>query len=400
MTPSARRHGVGSRKHAESGPGRHATSGGTPSAALRAVVTRANTVWTAVRTRLGRRGSVIAGIVTGLLLLTVIAGVLLSSRASVKVPSLIGVSEADAGRRAKALGLTLVVRGTELSVGVAKGLVASQDPTAGVVVSAGSKLTVVISAGSGTFAMPDLTGLTLEAARELLRAKGVDVRFVTSPSTAPSGTVISSEPAPGTPVSVGAVVRLTIAASGGGLPLADLSGSSFVLDPAPPASDVASDAAFSVATRLADLLRSAGATVSMTRSVAGAAAAPSVADRLTATHDASATVLIGFSVATSGLEGLQVLTVPHGVVPTSVVEVSAPLADAVFASLRADFASVSTLTANADPVMVGSGLAAVGIRLGSVEAPTDRKLFANPAWADLMARDVFRGLAAIYGGAS
>lgn len=323
----------------------------------------------------------------------------LSSRPSVRVPSLVGITRAIATQRLNALGLKLVVKGTQLSPNVAKGAVASQDPTAGVLVSPGSDVTVLVSAGTDTFAIPDVLGLTLDAARTTLRAKGLEVLFSTAQSDQPTGTVISQTPAAGVKVSDGDVVRLTVA-GGAATITADLSDSSFAIDPVPPATARALDPTYAVGRRLSELLTAAGAAVTMTRDTTGVASTPGDAARLDIAKDSSATVLIGLSISTTGLEGLQVLTMPRAQVPASVAAASAPLADAVFASLRADFATVSTLTATVDPVLTGSGFAGVRVRLGSMLSKSDQKLFADPAWADRIATDIFRGLVAIYGRSS
>jgi hypothetical protein len=138
----------------------------------------------------------------------------------------------------------------------------------------------------------------------------------------------------------------------------------------------------------------------MTRETSGAVGVPTETERLAAVKEASATVLVGLRVVSTGLEGLGVLTMPVGRVSPAVAAASAPLGDAVFASLQADFATVSTVTASADTVLTGSGLASVGVLLGSTASPSDLKLFTDPSWADSIARDVFRALAGIYGRSS
>jgi beta-lactam-binding protein with PASTA domain len=339
----------------------------------------------------------IVGVVAGAILIAIAVIVTMTLRPSVRVPSLVGATRSAAERRAKALGLTLVVKGTELAPDIPKGSVASQDPTAGVVVPGGSSVTVLISAGSEAFGMPDVLGMMLADARELLRASGLDVRFKTAASDAPTGTVTASAPVPGAQVAEGDIVELTISASGGVSVSSDLSGASFVIDPAPPATTGSVDAAYEVATRLAASLRLSGATVVMTRDAPGPNSAPTVDERVSIARESSATVLIGVSVKASGLEGLQVMVMPTAGVAASVSVASGPLADAVFASLRVRDAAVSTITASADPVLTGSGLAGVGVRLGSEGSRSDRKSFADPSWADAVATAISRALTALYG---
>jgi hypothetical protein len=402
MTPSTRRHGAGGRKHAASGAARHQVSDAVEPAVreARPRSSRGRVLPGWLRVRPSRRTLVIGGAACGLVVLAAALIVYASSRPSVRVPSLVGATRTAAEARAKALGLALDVKGTEFSAAVPKGAIASQEPTAGVMVGLGSTLTVLVSAGSETFAMPDVIGMMLADARTALRAKGLDVQFLVAASDAATGTVTASAPPPGADVSGGDVVRLTIAAGGVPATSTDLSSSSFVIDPAPPATAGPPDVAFDVATRLADLLRVAGASVVLTREVSGGVGTPTEAARVAAARESSATVLVGFSVASIGLEGLQVLVMPRAGVSAPVSAASGPLGDAVFASLRADHATVSTLTATTDAVLTGSGLAGVRIRLGSSASPADLRLFADPAWADSIARAVNRGLAGLYGRAS
>jgi beta-lactam-binding protein with PASTA domain len=340
-----------------------------------------------------------AGAVAIVIVVSAVAAFLLT-RPSVRVPSLVGIPRAEAIRRAEALGLRLTVEGTRYSSAVAKGAVASQDPTAGVTVAQGSQLIVSISAGSDMFALPDVVGMTLNDARTALRAKGLDVQFETAPSDAETGTVTLSSPAAGTKVASGDLIRLTVAATGSAAQFADLSGIAFVVDPAPPAPSAAVDIAFEVGKRLAELLRASGASVTMTREAAGSAAGTTEATRIARAKEASATVLVGLSVSTTGLEGLGVLSMPASRVESSVAAASGPLADAVFASLRVDFATVATLTGTADQVLIGSGMPGVRVRLGSTAVKSAVKSFADPAWADKVARGISRALTGLYGRAS
>ncbi len=343
---------------------------------------------------------IIAGSILAVALLGLAGWLVFASGPSVSVPSLVGATRAAAERRATALGLDLVVKGTQLSPDVAKGSVASQTPSAGVVVSPGSSITVLISAGSESFALPDVVGQTLDAARAALRAKGLEVQFTTAASTQATGTVLGSLPGAGATVARGDVVRLTIAAAQGPATSSDLSHTSFVIDPVPPTSSNGRDVTFDVATQVADMLRMAGATVTLTRDTSGQVDVPDAAARLARSKETSATVFVGLSVSDTGIEGLQVLTMPVAGVSPAIVTASGPLGDAVFASLRADFASISTLTAPADSVLTGAGIAGVRIRLGSTLVKADRAAFANPAWTDRISRDIVRGVASLYGRSS
>jgi hypothetical protein len=316
---------------------------------------------------------------------------------AVRVPDLVGLTSAQAGKCVADLGLTLQVRDTRFSPSIPKDTVAAQDPTQGVLVSAGSAVVVDLSAGSESFALPDVIGQALDAGRSLLRDRGLNVLFATATSDAASGTIIGSTPAPGDPVSTGDTVRLTVAAAGGGATAADMTGLVFVFDPAPASPKDGSDVSMDVAARVSALLTGAGASVTLTRPSAPTSAAATPAARLAVAREASGTALIGLSVSPSSLEGMGLLTIAVSEGSTEARELSGPLADAMLASLAADFSTISTLTASGDTVLAGSGLPGVRIRLGSFASQSDAKSFADERWLELVARDIYRVLAQLYG---
>jgi len=344
-----------------------------------------------------RRTLLIGGGVLALVAVVVVAALLLLNRPSVRVPSLVGATRAEATKRAESLGLKLVVKGTTLAPEIVSGSVASQEPSAGVLVAYGSDLTVLISAGSDAFVLPDVVGKTLADARAALRAQGLDVQFVTAPADAPTGTVTASAPAAGAKVTAGDVVRLTIAGDGSTSLPSDLSSAHFLIDATPRSTSSAPDAAYEVATRLAALLREGGATVTLTRPTSSTGDGPSVAARTKIARDSSATVFVGLTVAPKGLEHIQVLLMPTDDISAGILEASEPLSNSILESLRTDFSTVSTITDTTDSVMRDSGMAGVRVSLGSAEIKADRKLFATPSWLDRVARDLFRGLTAMYG---
>ena len=337
-----------------------------------------------------------AGAVLLVAAVVVTAMVLLPSR-KVRVPDLVGIPRAQAAERVTALGLVLNVRDTGYSPTIAKDSVAAQEPTAGLFVSPGSTVMIDLSAGSESFALPDVIGQDLDTARGALRARGLTVTFTTAISTADSGTVIASAPEAGTPVLTGDTVRLTLATSVGAVSASDLTGVAIVLDPAPPNAGDASDASMDAAIRLSALLSAAGATVTMTRESGVTSPAVTPADRVRIAKETSATALVGFSVMPSSLEGMVLLTMQPSSASDQVGTAAGPLADAVFASLRIDMSAISTLTAAGDAVLSGSGLPGVRVRLGSFASESDAKSFADERWLEVLANDIYRALAQLYG---
>jgi serine/threonine protein kinase/beta-lactam-binding protein with PASTA domain len=88
----------------------------------------------------------------------------------------------------------------------------STDPPAGTKVGTNTTITVYVSSGKGQVLMPDLTGLTEEAAgTAITNAKLVlGTKTVENSATVPNGQVISSDPAAGSKIAAGSTVNLVI----------------------------------------------------------------------------------------------------------------------------------------------------------------------------------------------
>ena len=133
-----------------------------------------------------------------------------SSGADVAVPSLIGLTRAEAETQLKDADLVPKVT-TEPSATIAADLVISQDPGKDVTVKSGSTVKLVVSSGIETVELPDVTGLAPAEAEKQLIAKGLLVKITPQESAdIASGTVISQNPAALVPVAVGSVVELFV----------------------------------------------------------------------------------------------------------------------------------------------------------------------------------------------
>jgi len=396
MTPYRPAHGAGSRKRAvlDDAPDRD-TSGeeAAPGLSASALLGRLRSLWTQYGAPRGR--AIRAGAVA-VLVLIVLGGAIAFARRSVAVPSLVGLTEASAKQRLADAGLVLVVRGTELSPDVAKGAIASQDPTAGVSIARGSLVVVLVSAGSGMTPLPDLLGLTLDQATAALKGMGLVIEVGTEQSVAPSGTVIDTVPSAGDAVQSGDTVHLTLATNSTISVAEDLSGNLFVIDPAPPAFLSGRDVAYDVASRLAELLRMAGASVTITRGALGSADMPGVSTRAASARTPDATAVIGFSVGADSRAGVVVSAVPSSE-SSAAPGGSSLLADSIEIAMAADFSAAATQTADFDAVLSGAGHPAARIRLGSTAVAADVAAFADADWAQKVAHDVYRGLAAVFG---
>jgi eukaryotic-like serine/threonine-protein kinase len=128
---------------------------------------------------------------------------------SVKVPTLAGQSYGDASSALKKLGLDPVEQQVSSST-VSPGAVISTTPAAGSSVGPHTAVTVTVSGGPSAQNMPDLSGLTVAAATDQLKALGLKVGSSTpeDSQTVAAGLVVETSPAAGTSVNSGGTVNL------------------------------------------------------------------------------------------------------------------------------------------------------------------------------------------------
>ena len=131
--------------------------------------------------------------------------------ALVKIPNVVGQTQADAKATLEAAGLKVGEVTEKESTSVAPGVVSKQSPDAGSDVDGGSAVTLEVGA-SPQVKVPKVTGLTeSDAAIELARvglAVG-DVQYVSDPDVA-AGFVKSQDPAQGTSLPAGSKVALVV----------------------------------------------------------------------------------------------------------------------------------------------------------------------------------------------
>jgi serine/threonine protein kinase len=128
---------------------------------------------------------------------------------SVKVPTLAGQSFDDASAALKKLTLTAVEQQVPSST-ISPGAVISTTPAAGSSVGPHSDVTVTVSSGPAALNVPNLAGLSVEAATAQLKQVGLKVGTSTpeDSSTVPQGFVVESTPAAGTSAKSGDVINL------------------------------------------------------------------------------------------------------------------------------------------------------------------------------------------------
>ena len=135
---------------------------------------------------------------------------------TVPVPSLAGLTEAQAADRLKSKGLYLGTVGTQTSSSVTQGEVISQSVPATEPVARGTKVSVVISSGPPEPVVPDILNMPYVQAQNKLTSLGFQVRTTWTPGTGMSpDAVVKVVPAVGTPAPEGSLVHIYVEEGGG-----------------------------------------------------------------------------------------------------------------------------------------------------------------------------------------
>lgn len=141
--------------------------------------------------------------------------------------------------------------------------VVAQRPDAGSLVAEGSTVDIFVSSGDGRTVVPQIVGIGLPLALGRLESNGIRYEIDHVLSREPSGTILSSDPAPGTEITFDRVVRLRVAmdsVSVSSLLPFDMKGITVAIYP----TDIISsqrDIPLEIANRLQGLLEVSGATV-------------------------------------------------------------------------------------------------------------------------------------------
>jgi serine/threonine-protein kinase len=131
-------------------------------------------------------------------------------KGSVKVPDVVGLDFEEAQTALQDKGLN-VVRHDEASDDVDAGKVTRTNPPADAPVERGSDVEVFVSSGAAQVSVPDVSGADQVAATQTLNNAGLHVQKASQASSSvPSGTVIDTDPAAGTPVPRGSTVTINV----------------------------------------------------------------------------------------------------------------------------------------------------------------------------------------------
>lgn len=127
----------------------------------------------------------------------------------VEIPEVAGLEQGEAENRLEAEGLEYEVSEAP-SPEYPKGQATGTDPPAGERVRLGTRVTLTISTGPSQVVVPPVVGLTSEAARQQLSARGLEISETEEPSERPVGEVTAQSPDAGTRVEPGSTVEVTV----------------------------------------------------------------------------------------------------------------------------------------------------------------------------------------------
>ncbi|MFJ8008823.1 Stk1 family PASTA domain-containing Ser/Thr kinase [Streptomyces fagopyri] len=174
-----------------------------------------------------RRGTIL--IVTAILLaLGLGAGVwYINSGQFTKVPLLLAKTETQARSRIEAAGLDVGQVKHAYSDTVKRGTVISSDPQPGARIRDHDSVSLTVSDGPKTVRVPDLQGVTLSRARELLKGDGLAAGMTTREFSGDvaRGSVIRTDPEAGTRRHAGSAIALVVS-KGGPVEVEDVTGTS------------------------------------------------------------------------------------------------------------------------------------------------------------------------------
>ncbi|MDP8900581.1 MAG: PASTA domain-containing protein [Actinomycetota bacterium] len=148
-------------------------------------------------------------------------------RTSVEAPDLVGMRASEAEEELRRAGLKLGERRESPSRDVPEGEVVAQKPAAGEEAKRGAEVDLTVSSGppesgeADRVEIPDVSGLGVEEATELLRGAGYEVAGTRrEPSSEPEGAVIGTDPPTGQAVASGTPVILVVSDGPGEPPAA------------------------------------------------------------------------------------------------------------------------------------------------------------------------------------
>jgi serine/threonine-protein kinase len=168
-----------------------------------------------VEHRRSRKGRWIALIVAIAVLLAALGGWLIAGSIlapKVQVPTIVGLTQSDAQATLTTAGLTLAISEQQFSESAPTDTVISSDPAPGGEVAEGGTVDAVISKGPERYSVPDVTGMTPDAAATEITAARLVAGAQTQvfDDTVAVGSVAGTDPKIGTSVKPGTSVSILI----------------------------------------------------------------------------------------------------------------------------------------------------------------------------------------------
>ncbi|MHB8894417.1 MAG: Stk1 family PASTA domain-containing Ser/Thr kinase [Candidatus Geothermincolia bacterium] len=152
---------------------------------------------------------VIAIFLTGV---AVLVFALVRSSGGVQVPDVTGMKSADASELLQSKGFKMTIGKTVKDPSKPKDTVISQDPASGSKLDKGGTVSVVVSGGPDLVGVPNLVGMTPEAATAALVAAGLTLGETTqtNSSNVEKGKIATQAPEPATQVAKGSAVNIVV----------------------------------------------------------------------------------------------------------------------------------------------------------------------------------------------
>jgi beta-lactam-binding protein with PASTA domain len=152
-----------------------------------------------------------------------LASSLLSNNATtVKVPSVVGLTQAGATSTLENLEFKVTVVPQTTNTPNEVGFVIRQDPVSGRVVDSGSIVTITVGKAPKKVPVPNVIGKTEEEAKTTLTQAGFKVSVSPQQDPAPAGTVIGQNPVAGATASKGSTVNIVVSTGPGTVTVPDL----------------------------------------------------------------------------------------------------------------------------------------------------------------------------------
>ena len=161
--------------------------------------------------------AIVAALVVGL---AVCFGMGLFGGKEIQTPDFTGLTVEEAEDKAEEFDLKIKEGEPVINEEVKAGLIVSQTPEPGDVVKTKGVVTVYVSAGPGDGTVPEVVGLSENAARDAIEKAGFKANVSSQASEEESGKIIDQDPAAGEKVEKGSTINLV--ASDGSLAMANM----------------------------------------------------------------------------------------------------------------------------------------------------------------------------------